>query len=290
MLRLDSSAFAITETGPIPVAEITEGSRVLCMREGKPRWVAVRALGRGEAGAWAGVRVFTDAGDLLLGASTALVTSNGLRTGQELADMRDPQALGRMEGAWPLLETAAPPEQPPTEEVSTLICDRLASLSLLKGVKNQIFRVGSHSQKVLRLFERAVIGIECVLEPGMAGWSWLAPRGTRPRGTFAPNRETLTECALALWQVPEQGRYRLSLDHLEGRSFTLAVLYWCGMSFRTDFRPRYSPLQVELELQARSTPHAEIQGVASLPTASLIEVTLAERGCYMVVSGLLCGQ
>src|SRR2546427_661531 len=155
MLHLDSSAVVISETGPVPVGEISKGTTVLCMSQGKPRWVAVRSLANSESFSSAGVRVFTDAGDVLIGAGTALVTSNGLRIGQELAELRDSRSIGRMEGAWPLLETAAPPKEPPTAEAAGLICNRLSSLSLLDSGKRPIFRVGSHSKRVLSHFERA---------------------------------------------------------------------------------------------------------------------------------------
>jgi hypothetical protein len=261
------------------------------MSQGKPRWVTVRASAKIESITSAGVRVFTDAGDVLIGTGTSLVTSNGLRTGQELAELRDRRTIGRMEGSWPLLETAAPPNEPPTAEAAALIYDRLYSLSLLDGTNHPLFRVGSHPKRLLGLFEQAVIGRKCLLEPGMAGWTWLAPehQGSR-RIAVAPNTATLAECALALWQLPEEGRYRLPLNQLEARSFTLAVLYCCSITFRTDYRPRYSPLQVDLDLEGKSRPHAEIQAVVSTSSAVLTEVTLGERGCYMVVSGLLCGQ
>lgn len=261
------------------------------MSHGMPRWVAVRALAQTEMPSSAGVRVFTDVGDVLIGTGTALVTSNGLRTGQELAELRDRRAVGRMEGSWPLLETAAPPAESPTEEATALICSRLSSLSHVDGSRRSLFRVGSHSRRVLGLFERAVIGRQCLLEPGIAGWTWLAPQDEGSRNVAAAiDRDTLVECALALWQFQEEGRYRLPLEELEARSFTLAVLYCCATSFHTDYLPRYSPLHADLELEARSRPHAEIQAVASTSTAVLTEVTLEERGCYMVVSGLLCGQ
>lgn len=291
MLHLDSRAVAIGETGPVPVGEVSKGTRVLCMSQGKPRWVEVRASAFRESVGSTGVRVFTDAGDVLIGTGTSLVTSNGLRTGQDLVELRDPRTIGRMEGSWPLLETAATPNEPPTKEGAALIYERLSSLSLLDGSNGPLFRVGSHPKRLLGLFEQAVIRRRCLVEPGMAGWTWLAPQDQGSRSEMvAPNSETIADCALALWQLPKEGRYRLPLDHVEGRSFTLAVLYCCGVHVRTDYRPRYSPHYVDLELEATSRPHAEIQAVAAASAALLTEVTLSERGCYMVVSGLLCGQ
>src|SRR5205807_1508995 len=102
MLRLSSKATLMQESGPVPISEVGAGDAVLCLVQGSPRFVVTDDV-RQSAPASA-VRIYTDAGDLLVARDTTLVTSGGLQQGGALADLRDTRAIGRMQGTWPLLE------------------------------------------------------------------------------------------------------------------------------------------------------------------------------------------
>jgi len=297
MLRLSSKATLIGESGPVPISELSVGDKVLCMAQGSPQFVVADHVSQSAPAS--AVRLCTDAGDLLTARDTAVVTSAGLRQAGELADLRDTRAIGRMQGSWPLLEVLSvvlpmrgKSKAADLAKAGSDCRSRLMSLSQIPGGQSEVFRVGSHTKRVIDRFQDSVIGESCAIEPGPAGWSWLSPKRP-PRST--PSRDldptSMVDCALALWQpILEEQAYRLPVEMEELRSYTFTLLHYLGVPFETSFRPRYLPMHVELRLKPRETPHAAVQAVLSVTMNNLVQLTLKARGCYLIASGLLCSQ
>lgn len=296
MLLLGCNATVLREAGPVPVEELRAGDGVLCLQRGIPTFVPVEEvrIAQSKTAVW----VYTDAGDLVVGSDSAIVTAAGLRLGVELAAMRDKQAIGRMQGGWPRLEILS--ARVPVYEMCDRNCQeafqensrsRLLSLGRITQSGLDVVRVGSHSRTVLDRFAQFVLGKECTLEPGPAGWTWLRTTDSpRTHKQVEAGQDGAAGCALTLWQAIEEGEaYRLPLEDEALRIHTLGVLYYCGVSFETEYRPRYMPLHIDLSLAQQRAPHAQIQAIRLLSECALVDVRLAERGCYLVANGLLCG-
>jgi hypothetical protein len=237
-----------------------------------------------------GVTLFTDVGDLLIGADTSVVTTAGLQTVAELAERRDRRAIGRMEGRWPLLEKAAISGELRTGAgSSSRILQKIAALCNISSDDRPVFRVGTHPRSRLMQLETLAIQRSCAVREGLTGWKWMVPQQrSAVAATSSSLEDPLVECALALWQVTQDGHIVLPMELVDARAFSLGMLYYCGRNVRVDYRPRYLPRQVSLELDCSSAPHARIQAVVENRSPSFTDVAVTDPGCYMVVNGLLC--
>lgn len=292
MLALDSNSVLLTPLGPKRLEAIKDGELVLCMSGGSPKWVGILERRRVEPAQRPAVLLYTAAGSLCLAPSTRLVCSGGLCSAGDLLERRNTSVVGRMEGDWPPLERALVYE-PLTSDSPSLeaVASRFADAANIGTQRNPIFRLGAHEPKTINHFAQYAVQRECSAEPGLTGWTWLLPvESARPPAKRRIDPKDIAACSLALWQPVEEGRYRLPLELTDVASYTMGALYNCGALFDTEYRPRYLPAHVELQLLENPMPHASLQGAFECASDTLTEVRIGDRGCYLVVSGLLCSQ
>lgn len=297
MLRLGCNSPVVRETGPALAGELEVGDKVLGMIRGVPAYAPVIEVGKIKPERAS--RIFTDAGDLLLGLDTKVVTLNGPFAAEELAMMREQRAFGRMSGSWPLLEVLSSPVPPIDKSLPSaqraFVNDCRSRLVTLAGqglAGVSCIRIGCHAKAALDEFALHALGRDYVVEPGSAGWAWLR-QGHRQELAIPEVGGTkfVVSCLLALWQtLGELGVYRLPLEFEALRGYTLGALAYTGVLFDTDYRPRYLPLQVGLSLSPSARAHAEVQGTYMVEGAEVVDIRLGVGGCYLVAGALLCGQ
>lgn len=289
MLRVSPGSTAISRSGPCTLASLAAGAELLCSHQGRPRWVPLRSLQTLHDSRSTAILVLTDGGELLLHEDSAVVTTSGLQRAAELAMLRDIEAIGRMEGQWPLLERAATPATVSLQDLPRLF-GRLASLSNIGSNSSPVYRVGSHPPEVLSAFEENAVCRPCSVEKGLAGWSWLLPSRQKLTRQGKGNVAALSRCALALWQSRDAEGLSLPIELEKQRCFSLATMWFAGRPYQADYRPRYRPNQVSLLVATDPLPHARIQAIVGVPNQQLVQLELREKGCYPIINGLLCGQ
>lgn len=279
-----------TPQGVMPASRIHPGQPTVCMVGGLPKFVLVKSVKhiRSATLVW----VYGDLGDVHLGPETAVVTSSGLITAEELAYRRDGRSIGRMRGDWPKTEKPiwnlkhlATSDVPVPGEESFI---RATIVSQEAPFENPtILRIGAHPQQVSRRFEAYLGGGDWNVVVGPCGWSWLT-RGRKNKKERI-NEVVSAHDILCLWKpgaAPES--YLLPIEAEETRLSTFALLSASGFFFTVDYRPRYFPIEVQIEL-GDAISHASIQGVLHRDGKPVVELTLAEAG-YLVVGGFLCSQ
>jgi hypothetical protein len=241
------------------------------------------------------VWVCTSHGDVSVGEQTALISLGGLCRADSLLKLKDADSVGRMQGSWPRLESYFPLTSYAkamagrSQDADKALRRDIQGLCLVHTKAGPAYRVGSWPQERLEEFSSNVIGRAAVMERGPAGWTWLLPQGEE--GVGRSNQGSAideSEALLALWQPSnDSDEHQLQVTERAIRSLTLASLCWAKRSFSTRYRPRYSPLFVELTSPAPPKSHATVEAVVSTSVADFIGIWLGRPGAFLIANGLL---
>jgi hypothetical protein len=206
--------------------------------------------------------------------------------------MRDGSAIGHMDGSWPPCERAQLSAMDLGTEIGVATLSSLvASWGSAFLPSLDIVRVGSHPEDRIERFIRLIMRTDCEAEPGLAGWSWVRPSGRRSAAVSdADSLSELAMAALTLWQQGPDGGYRLPVELCELAMLTTALLSAADVPFLLTFRPRYAPVQVDLQLEERTSPHASVQVVRMVSVPAMLDVELDATGAYLIASGHLVGH
>ena len=292
MSLLGSSSVVVTRRGLIVAAEVVPSDEILVLVAGKPAYVKVGTVSvdqRDASAAW----LCCATGDIVAGGSTRIVTAVGPLTANQLLEMSETEEIGRMAGEWPLLEVffdSAPSMVTVTPSWAESI-RRLCSVHAHDASHLPLVRVGLPNQSTLRLVETFLTGGPAELELGPTGWSWIRP--AQDTGTAAstttqpPSIDEALQVMLALWQPRDEGTSSLPIEHRDIRHWTIALLGILHRSYRLEYRPRYFPLEVAIRETTTPEHHSPLQVLLPAPTESMVRLTLARAGCYVVANQFL---
>jgi hypothetical protein len=289
MLLLGSNAVVLSKKGPTVVRSVQANDELLVLMRGRPVFVVVRSVsvvGNNEPATW----LCCGAGDVVIGHSTRVVTSDGPRLGAELLEQSDQNEIGRMAGDWPSLEVfqATTDSHEQLNTLQSQVIQQLIELSQVKGASGQmVVRIGSSSPR--QTVGRLLIGGQTDLDVGPAGWSWVRP----VRGSLKPASQLtapeIRQLVLLLWRSEDQGEtFNLPIEFETLRHLALTSLGANAISYRLEYRPRYLPLEVALAAASTREHHSQTQVVLPAKRAQLVEIVMGQSGCYLVVNQLLC--
>lgn len=287
---LGTNTVVFTNLGLKFVGELRSGDSVLCLSRGQPVYSTIDSADHGliDDAIW----IYSDAGSLQMGYRTNAVTTYGPLSGEAMLAARDRRNIGRMDGAWPALEVYSPPRSRPAKDEQVVMENLTVILRSLSGVINgssEVLRVGNHPKSQIRTFAKHVLRTAYFVEPGPAAWSWLIPEGPPDDLPTAPplrDLGILLSTAWARWN--SDGNPWLPTHHAQLAAITFAAVRWGDERFEMVFKPRYNPQSIELKASSHLTHHAKVQAVTVSRNARLSDVSLEDRGGYLIANGLAC--
>lgn len=291
MLLLGCSTTVLTRKGALAVSQTQPNDEVLALVGGKPDFVRVVrvevSLG-GRDATW----LCCSSGDIVIGESTRIVTSLGLRSGRDLNQHGSVSDIGRMTGDWPPLEVfsdGADCSKEMNPDWERVLCQFVEHARISSTGSKSVLRVGYIPEQSRQALGQLLVGGVSELEVGPAGWSWLRHLRDTEKAPPALTNRIVRQAVLAFWQSQDLGEtFILPIEAVDTRHLSIACLGLIGDSYRLDYRPHYLPLESVLTQAANPEHHSPLQVLLRVERCPLVGIELARSGCYLVANQLLC--